>query len=76
MSTRTVDDILATFQKAERYEQTNPRRADDMVANAYQRLRHQLAKDLGEEEAEPEIERVWRQACAAYDARTTQQLSA
>ena len=76
MSTRTVDDILATFRKAERYERTNPQRAADIIANAYQRLSYQLRKDLGEKEAEPEVERVWRQACAAYNQHTVQRLSA
>ena len=68
MSTRTVDDILATFAKAQRYERTNPQRAADIIANAYDRL----ARQIGPEQACT----VWQQACAAYDARTTARLSA
>ena len=68
MSTRTVDDILATFVKAERYERTNPQRAADIIANAYQRLERNIGR--------MEAGRIWQQACAAYDARTIQRLSA
>ena len=64
MSTHTVNDILATFQKADKIARTNPDRAAAMTHNHYQRL----VRKLGPEQARA----LWFQALSiGPSTRTT-----